>query len=172
MRPGAMALSAARGSHGRFARSDDGEGDMARTYHLGRARRTINAVMAPLVRIGLAGTSTYLLTTVGRTSGIARTTPVILVKADGQLWLVSPYGQVGWVHNVRAHPEVVLQQRKARTQMTAEEVDAQTAGPILRRYVHQARVTRPYFDARHTDPASAFSLEADRHPVFRLTPTS
>jgi deazaflavin-dependent oxidoreductase (nitroreductase family) len=142
---------------------------MARTYRLGAARRAVNALTTALVRMGMAGRSTYLLTTVGRSSGLARTTPVVLVRAEDHLWLVSPYGQVGWVHNVRAHPEVVLQRGRTRVRMIADEVDGGAAGPILRRYLSQARVTAPYFDARASDPASAFTAEADRHPVFRLT---
>ncbi len=69
------------------------------------------------------------------------------------------------MHNVRDHPEVVLQQRRTRVGMSAEEVDAETAGSVLRRYLHRARVTGPFFDAKRTDPDSAFTAEADRHPA-------
>lgn len=141
---------------------------MVRTYRVGAARRVVNALTTALVRMGVAGRSTYLLTTVGRRSGLARTTPVVLVKAEDHLWLVSPYGRVGWVHNVRARPEVVLRQGRTRVRMSAQEVDPGTAGPILRTYLSQARVTAPYFDAKRSDPVSAFTAEADRHPVFRL----
>ena len=34
---------------------------MAKTYHFGRARRLVNAVMARLARVGLAGSHTYPL---------------------------------------------------------------------------------------------------------------
>jgi hypothetical protein len=94
---------------------------------------------------------------------------VILVEADGERWLVSPYGQVGWVHNVRARPEVSLRRGRTTQLLHAEEADAQAAGPVLRRYVRQARVTAPFFDARAEDPAQKFAAEAHRHPVFRLT---
>ena len=81
---------------------------MARAYHLGRARRLVNAVMAPLARVGLAGRHTYVLTVVGRTSGNSYSIPVILVEARGERWLVSPYGEVAWVRNARAAGEVQL----------------------------------------------------------------
>jgi hypothetical protein len=56
-----------------------------------------------------------------------------------------------------------------RQSLVAKEVGAQEAGPILKRYVRQVRITAPFFDARHTDPVEDFVAEASRHPVFRLT---
>lgn len=144
---------------------------MARTYQLGSTRRAVNAVMTALVRSGIGARSTYLLTTTGARSGRPRTTPVVLVETDTGLWLVSPYGNVGWVHNVRAHPQVWLRHGRTSRLAQAREVDAQTAGPILQRYLRQAQVTAPFFDAQVEDPAETFVEEADRHPVFALTMT-
>jgi hypothetical protein len=50
----------------------------------------------------------------------------------------------------------------------ADEVGPEEAGPILKRYVGQVRITAPFFDARRTAPVEEFVAEADRHPVFRL----
>jgi hypothetical protein len=47
----------------------------------------------------------------------------------------------------------------------AEEVGAEEAGPILKRYVQPVRVTAPFFDERRTDPVEGFVAEASRHPV-------
>jgi deazaflavin-dependent oxidoreductase (nitroreductase family) len=58
-----------------------------------------------MLRAGIGSKSAYLLTTTGRKSGQHRTTAVILVETGGERWLVSPYGTVGWVHNVRATPK-------------------------------------------------------------------
>ena len=126
--------------------------------------------MKPLVRFGIGGRTTYLLTTTGRRTGEPRTTPVILVEdADGR-WLVSPYGTVAWVHNVRADAAVTVRHGKGEESLQAEEVDPVTAGPVLQRYVREVRVTAPFFDAKAGDPVEAFMEEAPRHPVFRLTP--
>ena len=73
---------------------------MTKAYKLGTARRAVNMMMAPLVRLGIGGKSTYLLTTTGRKTGQERTTPVTLVEIGTERWLVSPYGNVSWVHNV------------------------------------------------------------------------
>jgi deazaflavin-dependent oxidoreductase (nitroreductase family) len=144
---------------------------MARTYRLGPIRRAVNTTMAALLRIGIGDRSTYLLTTTGARSGQSRTTPVVLVETDTALWLVSPYGNVGWVHNVRAHPQISLRRGRTSRPALAREVDPETAGPVLRRYLRQAHVTAPFFDARAEDPAQMFVKEADQHPVFALTLT-
>jgi deazaflavin-dependent oxidoreductase (nitroreductase family) len=142
---------------------------MAKSYRLGLGRRTINVVVTSMLRLGVGSKSNYLLTTTGRRTGQKRTTPVILVETDTERWLVSPYGPVAWVHNVRASPEVLLRRGKKAEQLHAEEVDSETAGPVLQRYVSQVRVTAPFFDARRGDPVARFVEEAPRHPVFRLT---
>jgi len=145
---------------------------MPKTYQLGLALRAYNALMKPLVRLGLGGKSTHLLTTTGRRTGQQRTTPVVLVENDGERWLVSPYGIVSWVHNVRAQPEVTLRHGKRAETLHAEEVDSVAAGPVLQRYVRKVPVTAPYFDAKGDDPMGKFIEEAPRHPVFKLTATS
>jgi hypothetical protein len=44
------------------------------------------------------------------------------------------------------------------------------AVPILRKYLTDIRVTRPYFDATPASPASQLEAELARHPVLRLIP--
>jgi deazaflavin-dependent oxidoreductase (nitroreductase family) len=143
--------------------------DVAKTYQLGPVRRTVNVLMTALLRLGVGDRSTYLLTTTGRKTGRPRTTPVILVEAGGERWLVSPYGLVGWVHNVRARPEVSLRRGRTTQVLHAEEVGSASAGPVLQRYVRQVRVTAPFFDAKAGDPVQDFAAEGARHPVFKLT---
>jgi deazaflavin-dependent oxidoreductase (nitroreductase family) len=142
---------------------------MARTYQLGPTRRAVNTVVTTLLRIGIGARSTYLLTTTGARSRRPRTTPVVLVETGTERWLVSPYGDVGWVHNVRAHPQVSLRRGRKTDVAQAREVDARTAGPVLKRYLGQVHVTAPFFDAHAEDPAQRFVDEAGRHPVFALT---
>jgi deazaflavin-dependent oxidoreductase (nitroreductase family) len=126
--------------------------------------------MTALLRIGIPAPqrTSYLMTTHGRTSGLERTTPVNLVEADNERWLVSPYGDVGWVHNLRVNGALHLRRGRGRESLVAEEVGPEEAGPILKRYVGQVRITAPFFDARRTDPDESFVAEAGHHPVFRL----
>jgi deazaflavin-dependent oxidoreductase (nitroreductase family) len=147
---------------------------MARQYRLGPTRKAVNVVITALLKRGvpIPGKTSYLMTTKGRRTGLDRTTPVNLVETDGERWLVSPYGDVAWVHNLRADATVRLSRGSLHEVWAAEEVDSATAAPILRRYVDQVRVTVPYFDAKPGDSVEDFAAEADRHPVFRLTAVS
>ncbi|HKS90365.1 MAG TPA: nitroreductase family deazaflavin-dependent oxidoreductase [Tepidiformaceae bacterium] len=142
---------------------------MARIYALSPSRKFVNAAMSTLIKVGVGSASMYLMTTTGRRTGEPRTTPVTLVESDGERWLVAPYGNVSWVHNVTARPVLELRRGRHRETLSAERVDASTAAPILRQYVQKVAVTRPYFDAQPQDDLQAFIAEASKHPVFRLT---
>ena len=147
----------------------DGETiDMARSYRLGPIRSAVNVVVARMIRLGIGFPSSYLLTTTGRKSQKPRTTPVTVVERGGSRWLVSPYGSVGWVHNIRALPVLTLQRGGQMETLFARGVDAETAGPVLRDYVRSVPVTAAYFDAKSDAPVASFVDEAARHPVFRL----
>lgn len=145
---------------------------MAKTYRLGAARRAANVMMKLMIKVGVGPKSSYLLTTTGRRSGELRTTPVTLVERDGARWLVAPYGDVGWVHNVRADSSVTLRQGGRTARSSAVSVSAEIAGPVLQQYVREVPITASFFEASAGDPASEFIAEASRHPVFRLTITS
>jgi deazaflavin-dependent oxidoreductase (nitroreductase family) len=112
----------------------------------------------------------HLLTTRGRKSGLPRTNPVVPVEHGGRRWLVAPYGPVSWVHNARAAGRVSLTRRRDTRHYTIREASPDQAGPVLKRYARLAPSARPYFQATKDSPVEAFTAEADRHPVFELTP--
>jgi deazaflavin-dependent oxidoreductase (nitroreductase family) len=141
---------------------------MATSYRLGRTRRLINALVTPLVRLGLAGRNTYLLTVEGRTSGRRYSTPVTLVVDGEGRWLVAPYGERNWVKNARAAGWVELSRAGTTERLDVTELGAAEAGPILRTYLRKYWVTSPFFDVKANAPVEAFVAEALRHPVFRL----
>jgi deazaflavin-dependent oxidoreductase (nitroreductase family) len=143
---------------------------MATRYRLGALRRMLNAIMRPLVRVGLAGRHTYLLTVEGRKTGQRYSTPVTLVEEGDKRWLVAPYGERNWVKNARAAGWVELSRAGKNERLRVTEVNDAEAGPVLRSYLRKAPVTRPFFDVKSTDSVEAFIAEAYRHPVFRLGP--
>jgi deazaflavin-dependent oxidoreductase (nitroreductase family) len=143
---------------------------MARDYRMSPIRRLVNRALRLLLRSGLGPRRTYLLTVRGRTSGRAYTTPVTLVEREGLRWLVAPYGEVSWVRNARAAGEVTLHRGRHREDVVVFPLDPTEAAPVLKQYVTELPITRPYFDARPTSPLAAFAAEADRHPVFRIVP--
>jgi deazaflavin-dependent oxidoreductase (nitroreductase family) len=143
-----------------------------RQYRLSAWRRAVNAIVRRLVRTPLAPPHTYLLTVRGRRTGDAHTTPVYLIEQGAERWLVAPYGEVGWVRNARAAGEVTLRRRGRTETVKVEELGAEDSAPILREYVREVPVVRPFFAAKKNAPVEQFAAEAAAHPVFRLVATT
>ena len=161
---------ASRPSSAAAATSSSARCDVAATYRLGVARRLANALIRGLLRLGLGPPRTYLLTVRGRKTGRALSTPVTLVEAEGRRWLVSPYGEVAWVRNARAAGRVTLARGRRAEAVSVRELPPAESAPVLKRYITEVPITRPYFDARPGSPLDAFIAEAPRHPVFLITP--
>jgi deazaflavin-dependent oxidoreductase (nitroreductase family) len=137
-------------------------------YRMSPVRRSINALVRPLARLGLTGPRTYLLTVPGRKTGKLWSTPVSIVKEGGARWLVAPYGERNWVRNARAAGWVELRRGRRRERLAVGELTSEEAVPVLRRYYELGRVTRPFFDVKLASPEEDWVAEAPRHPVFRL----
>jgi deazaflavin-dependent oxidoreductase (nitroreductase family) len=147
-----------------------GEGyTVARKYRLGVVRKMVNRMVARRLRRGKMGGSMFLLTTLGRKSGLERTTPVNLAELDGERYLVSPYGTVGWVHNIRAAPMAELSRGGEVEEIAVSEVDGTEAAPVLKKYLQEVSVVRAFFDVDKDDPVEEFAKEAAAHPVFRIS---
>lgn len=84
-----------------------------------------------------------------------------MIEVAGDRWVVAGFGPASWVRNARAAGEVTL-----------DEAAAPAAIPVLRTYIGEIKVTRPYFNANPESPDEAIAAELPRHTVFRLTPTS
>jgi hypothetical protein len=97
-----------------------------------------------------------------------RSTPVTLVEEGSQRWLVAPYGEVGWVRNARAAGWVVLGRGWRSERVRIAELGPKESAPILRIYVSQVPITRPFFDVGPASTLDAFEAEASRHPVFEI----
>src|ERR1700758_531787 len=55
-----------------------------------------------LLRAGFPVGRLYLLDTPGRRTGALRTVPMRIFRHDGRRWLVSIFGETGWVTTIRA----------------------------------------------------------------------
>jgi len=143
---------------------------MARTYRLSAWRQVANVLVRTLLRVGIGPPHTYLLTVRGRTTGRAYSTPITLVEQGGLRWLVAPYGEVAWVRNARAAGEALVSRGRRVESVVLLELPPEEAAPVLKRYVTEVPITRPYFDATTASNLTAFAAEASRHPVFRIVP--
>jgi deazaflavin-dependent oxidoreductase (nitroreductase family) len=140
---------------------------MARQYEVTGTIRKVNAFTSWLARRGWG--QQVALTTVGRKSGEPHSVPVSPLDINGVGYLVSPYGEVDWVRNVRADPKVRLRHGKQDREVTLAEVPPARRGDLLLEYWTDQKITRPYFDVPAGSPgASDFAKVADSHPVFRI----
>jgi deazaflavin-dependent oxidoreductase (nitroreductase family) len=112
----------------------------------------------------------WLLTVRGRVTGELHTTPVVPVRRDGAVWVVSPYGEVAWVRNVRRAAQLELRRGQQRDLYEARELDTREATPVLRAYLTMPSrwFVRSRFDVTKSSSDEAIAAEADQHPVFAL----
>jgi hypothetical protein len=143
---------------------------MAKAYRLNLGARLINSVFRLMTRVGLGASYRHILTVPGRKTGRLYSTPVDVIEVAGDRWLVAGYGLVGWVRNARTAGAVTLSRGERSEKFRVDEPAAQTAIPVLRTYIGEIKVTRPYFDANPDSPDNAIAAELERHAVFRLTP--
>lgn len=144
---------------------------MTKARDSGAGVRMVDGAFRLLTRLGLGASYRHLLSVRGRRTGRIYTTPVDVMELEGRRWLVAAYGPGNWVRNARAAGEVTLSRgRRSQTYRVVEPEPAE-ALPVLRRYLTEVRVVRPYFDARADSPDDALLAELPRHPVFALIPT-
>jgi deazaflavin-dependent oxidoreductase (nitroreductase family) len=145
---------------------------MAKAYRRHLGSRVINWWFRALTTLGLGASYRQILTVPGRKTGQLHSTPVDVIEVDGQRWLVAGYGPANWVLNTRAHGQVTLSRGRYAETYKVEEVGAEEAIPVLRKYIAEIRVTRAYFDATPTSSDEAVAGELSRHAVFRLNPST
>jgi deazaflavin-dependent oxidoreductase (nitroreductase family) len=143
---------------------------MAIKFKANMSRRVADTVTKAFLTLHLAPNGYYLLTTIGRKSGMPRTNPVTLIEDGNRRWLVSPFGNVSWAFNAKASGKVTLTRNgKAETVAVAvRECSAEQAAPILRKYVIHVAITRPYFDVGVDSSEEAYIVEAPKHLVFEI----
>ena len=142
---------------------------MTKKYKVNWAVRLSNAMVTALLRAGIPVGAMTLLTVKGRKSGVMRTIPVAIGEHDGQRWLISPFGEVSWVHNLRASGRATLTRGRRSQQVIAVELAPNDAAPLLKQSLASApSFVRSYFDATPDSSVDDFRKEAERHPVFRL----
>jgi deazaflavin-dependent oxidoreductase (nitroreductase family) len=145
---------------------------MAKTYRLSFGTRLINMLFRLITRLGLGASYRHTLTVPGRKTGRLYSTPVDVIEVDGDRWLVAGYGPASWVRNARAAGEVTLSRGRHTDNFRVDEADIEAALPVLRKYIAEIRVTRPYFNAKPDSSDEAIGAELERHTVFRLIPVS
>lgn len=142
---------------------------MAKQYRLGAGTRLVNAVFRVMTRLGVGRSDRHILTVRGRKTGRPYAIPVDVMAEDGQRWLVSAYGVASWVRNARAAGQVSLTRGRRTETLKVSELEPHAAVPVLRKYLREVPVVRPYFDVAADSPDHMLVHAAREHPVFRLT---
>lgn len=116
-----------------------------------------------LAKLGVPGLA--VLTTTGRRSGLDREVPVSPIRHRGATYLVSPYGQVSWVHNVRADARVKLRRGRSECEVVLREV---IEPEVLLRYYRSQPVASRFMEIPGDRQFDDFAAVAHRFPVFRV----
>jgi hypothetical protein len=118
------------------------------------AIRRASAMLTRLVDLGVPLGSLRLLE--GR-----RTIPVMLFQLDGHDWLVSIFGETGWVRALRSTGVVRLRRGRHTQTFTAVEVGGEQSTAVVAQMRRQTRM----------NPLVRQALRAGHgHPVFRIEP--
>ena len=141
---------------------------MTKVSYLPRGQRIMNAIFSRMVRLGLIPRGN-LLSVPGRKSGIMRTTPVFVLRHEGERWLVAGFEQADWVKNLRtAGWCVLIHDRRQERVAVVEVIDPEARAPLLQEFVRRAPGGKRGFNLKANAPLSAFVAIAQEHPVFRV----
>ena len=137
----------------------------------------------PLVRrllaLGVPMGPNVLMTVQGRKSGKAYTFPVATLEVDGREFLFSPFGEVNWVHNLRASGEATIRRGRRDRRMTAVELSPDMAAPFLEAGLKPVMgmpvfgsMIAGWYEVDRSSTKEDYLASAHRHPAFELTPTA
>jgi deazaflavin-dependent oxidoreductase (nitroreductase family) len=133
-----------------------------------------NPVAWLLLAAGIPLGANVLITVPGRQSGLPRTTPVTLIESSGRRGLISPFGEVNWVRNLRAARRATISVGRRKEKVTAIELGPTAAVEFIRD-VLAPRAGRTWLESwivRNIDKIDFDHPEeaAKGRPVFELYP--
>ena len=135
-------------------------------------RRVFNPMVVGLMQLGISLKGSRILEVKGRRTGLARRTPVNLLRHGGNEYLVSPRGNTQWVRNLRAGDgQVTLVLGRRHWERWAKEVPDEDKLEVLRAYLRNWKVeVGTFFDGLGADaPDPELAHIAPLHPIFRLS---
>jgi deazaflavin-dependent oxidoreductase (nitroreductase family) len=145
---------------------------MAKSSPVPRFVLVANTLTKTLLRAGIKlvgfGTPMYLLTVRGRKSGQPRSTPISVLEQDGKRYLMTPYGVVDWVRNLRAAGEATLTRGRRTEQIHPQELPTSDASLVLRTFIESGHPIGRFFSVPAGAPPEEFERLATSHPVFLL----
>jgi deazaflavin-dependent oxidoreductase (nitroreductase family) len=128
----------------------------------------VNPINRFLLKRGIGPPPQHLLTTIGRKSGILRTTPVAVLIFEGERYLVAGFSGSDWVKNARAVGRGQLQRGRNLESVALVEIPIEQRAAILQLFAQKVRGGQSFLTVPANAPQSAFAEAAPQHPIFRL----
>jgi deazaflavin-dependent oxidoreductase (nitroreductase family) len=146
---------------------------MAKKSNVPTYVRMANVMTSTMLRMGIKLTGPgkspmYLITVRGRKSGLPRTTPIATLEKGGQRYILTPYGVVDWVRNLRAAGTANLTRGHRTDEVRAIELPPEEASRILKDFIESGNPIARYFGLPAGSPQKDFDQLATTHPVFML----
>jgi deazaflavin-dependent oxidoreductase (nitroreductase family) len=149
-------------------------GDVDRPHRVPGWVPYFNVIARRLLAAGVPMGPDVLLTVRGRKSGLPRTTPVTLCEFGDRRGLISPFGEVHWVRNLRAAGQATISVGRRSETVAAVELGPSDAvgfvrdviAPLARRSRFGGWFVRTVDKIDVDDPEEAVR----GRPVFELHP--
>ena len=134
-----------------------------------------NPLILRALRLGLPMGPNVLMTVRGRKTGQPRTFPVAILKTGGSEYLFSAFGEVSWVHNLRAAGTATIGNGRLTRTVTATELAPPEAAVVLEAGLRSimrvpligSMIAGWYGINRHS-MVEDYLAAAARHPAFEL----
>jgi deazaflavin-dependent oxidoreductase (nitroreductase family) len=133
-----------------------------------------NSIAVPLLAAGVPMGPDVLITIRGRKTGTPRTTPITLCENAGRRGLISPFGEVNWVRNLRAAGSATITARRVEEEVRAVELGPVEAAAFIRDVV-APHARRSWFGSWFVRNVDKIDIDdpvgaAMNRPVFELYP--
>ena len=131
----------------------------------------VNKFWALVHSLGVAPDYLVTLEISGRQSHSTIRLPVVMVKLQGERYLVSMLGAgANWVHNVKAANGDATLHHGRREEVHLEEIPADRRANILKKYLKIAPGAREHIPVDKDAPLSDFERIAAQFPVYHVEP--
>jgi len=138
---------------------------MAKKYEVTSFKRAVTWMLGHAARFGIG--NFVVLTTTGRESGLPRQVTVSPIEDDDGEYLVSPYGESGWVLNARANPVALVERGGSAETVRLVEITGEKP-QLVKRYHDREAFARRFMDVPGRGDLDDFAAVAERFPVFEV----
>ena len=135
----------------------------------------LDPLVQAALRAGMPMGPNVLLTVRGRKSGVPRTVPVAIAREGDAEYLFSPFGEVAWVHNLRAARTAEVGRGRRRRTVDAREITPAEAAPHLEAALRSilripglGSMIAGWYGITKASTHEDYVAAAGRHPAFEL----